>query len=81
MPLSEPIPLLLGGSALVVLLVAVAYLVGRWKGARAANHLWMTWTGIEPGELLSGQFERELRGLRQRIGRPADYWPEQGRED
>ncbi len=71
----------LSGYGLAVIVAAAAYRVGLRAGARRAHHLWMTWTGVSPEELESHRFDRELRRLRRDIGRPADAWPEEGRED
>jgi hypothetical protein len=73
--------LIVGAGLLVAPVALAAYLLGRWRGARRADRVWTTWTGIEPSELPTRQFERELRDLRNRIGRAADYWPEGTRED
>ena len=70
-----------GGCLALAAMVAVAYWIGRRNGARDANRQWTIWTGIEAHELKSRQYDRELRELRRRIGRPADEWPEETRED
>ncbi|MFB3883160.1 MAG: hypothetical protein ACE149_17970 [Armatimonadota bacterium] len=75
------IPLGLAGYFLAILVGLAAYSLGRRSGAIAAHRLWADWTGIKPGELQSHKFDRELRSLRREIGRPADGWPEEGKED
>jgi len=69
------------GYVLALLCALLAYRVGVAVGSRRAHRLWTEWTGISPAELHSRAFDRELRQLRRAIGRPADPWPEQGRED
>ena len=65
----------------VVVIAAAMYRLGRGQGAKAANRRWIAYTGITPDELERRQFDRELREFRRHIGRQADDWPEQNRED
>ena len=70
-----------GAYPALIVIAALAYRAGRRRGARDANQLWSDWTGIAADELTRREFDRELRELRRRIGRPADSWPDQSRED
>ncbi len=69
------------GYVLALLCALLAYRLGVAVGSRRAHRLWTEWTGIRPAELHTRAFDRELRHLRRAIGRQADPWPEQGRED
>jgi hypothetical protein len=69
------------GYALAILVGLVAYRVGWRAGARSAHSVWTEWTGIRAEELQTHKFDRELRALRRDIGRPADAWPDQEKED
>jgi hypothetical protein len=73
--------LILAVCVTAVVVAAAMFLVGRGRGAREANRRWTEYTGITPAELERRQFDRELRQFRRHIGRPADDWPEQSRED
>ena len=79
---SLPLTILeLAGYVLALVVAVLAYRLGVAAGSRRAHRLWTRWTGISPAELQSRAFDQELRHLRRCIGRPADSWPEQGRED
>lgn len=69
------------GYLLALLVLLVAYRLGVAVGSRRAHRLWTQWTGISPAELHTRDFDRELRHLRREIGRPADHWSEQTREN
>ncbi len=71
----------LAGYVLALPVAVVAYRLGVAAGSKRAHRLWKRWTGISPAELHSRAFDQELRHLRRDIGRPADPWPEGGRED
>jgi hypothetical protein len=70
-----------GGYALTIVVGLVAYRMGLRSGTRSAHSVWTEWTGIQPEELQSHEFDRQLRNLRRDIGRPVDAWPEQEKED
>ncbi len=77
----HPTILAFAGYVLALFCALLAYRLGVAVGSRRAHRLWTQWTGISPAELHSRDFDRALRYLRRAIGRPADAWSEQNRED